>query len=52
MRDGCHLCRPAQLLCYHTLGTEQSADPVIYAIPGHPQWMCGASITDDGRCVG
>ncbi|PNH11760.1 Prolyl endopeptidase [Tetrabaena socialis] len=37
-----------QLLCYHVLGTPQSSDPVIWAMPDHPTWMCGAGLTDDG----
>ncbi|GIL73545.1 hypothetical protein Vretimale_5243 [Volvox reticuliferus] len=38
-----------QLLCYHVLGTPQASDPVIWAIPDHPTWMTGASVTEDGR---
>lgn len=38
-----------QLLCYHVLGTKQSEDAVVYAMPEHPIRMCGASVTDDGR---
>ncbi|GLC56852.1 hypothetical protein PLESTB_001156200 [Pleodorina starrii] len=38
-----------QLLCYHVLGTPQATDPVIWAIPEHPTWMTGASVTEDGR---
>lgn len=33
------------------LGTPQSEDAVVYHIPEQPEWMTGASITDDGRCV-
>jgi len=40
-----------QLLCYHVLGTPQSEDAVVYALPAHPTWMTGASVTDDGRYV-
>ncbi|KAG2433756.1 hypothetical protein HXX76_008118 [Chlamydomonas incerta] len=38
-----------QQLCYHALGTPQSEDPVIWAMPDHPTWMSGAGVTDDGR---
>eukprot|EP00882_Tetradesmus_deserticola_P019405 GHRQ01020886.1.p1 GENE.GHRQ01020886.1~~GHRQ01020886.1.p1 ORF type:complete len:455 (+),score=131.29 GHRQ01020886.1:102-1466(+) len=38
-----------QLLCYHVLGTPQSQDATVLADPGHPLWMFGAEVTDDGR---
>lgn len=40
-----------QQLCYHLLGTPQSEDVLIYAIPAYPMWMMGAGITEDGRWV-
>lgn len=38
-----------QQLCYHVLGTPQSSDVVVFAMPDHPTWMTGAEVTDDGR---
>ncbi len=38
-----------QKLYYHRLGTEQSADVLIYARPDLPEWMVGGSVTEDGR---
>ncbi|KAL6754676.1 prolyl oligopeptidase [Haematococcus lacustris] len=38
-----------QMLCYHVLGQPQEADALVYALPAHPTWMIGASITDDGQ---
>ena len=34
---------------YHTLGTPQSADRLIYQTPDHPKFGHYASVTDDGR---
>jgi prolyl oligopeptidase len=36
-------------VCYHKLGTPQSADPVIYERPDHKDWGFGSTVTDDGR---
>jgi prolyl oligopeptidase len=36
-------------LCYHRLGTEQSADRMVYDLPAHPDWFFGAEVSDDGR---
>lgn len=36
-------------LYYHRLGTPQSADPLVFALPEHPEWMFGGEVTDDGR---
>jgi prolyl oligopeptidase len=36
---------------YHTLGTEQSADRLIYERPDHPDWGMNATVTKDGRYV-
>ncbi|MEW5297596.1 MAG: hypothetical protein WDW36_000797 [Sanguina aurantia] len=38
-----------QQLCYHLLGTPQSSDTLVYAVPEHPTWMVGAGVTEDGR---
>jgi prolyl oligopeptidase len=38
-----------QKLYYHRLGTEQSADPLIYERPDLPAWIIGGSVTEDGR---
>jgi prolyl oligopeptidase len=38
-----------QKLYYHRLGTEQSADPLIYARPDLPEWLIDGSVTEDGR---
>ncbi len=29
--------------------TWQSEDAVVFAMPDHPVWMCGAEVTDDGE---
>jgi prolyl oligopeptidase len=34
---------------FHALGTEQSADPLVYARPEEPKWGFGPSVTHDGR---
>ena len=36
-------------LCFHVLGTEQSADVVVYERPDQPNWLFGAEVSDDGR---
>jgi len=36
-------------LYYHRVGTEQSADRLIYERPDQPDWGIGASVTEDGR---
>jgi len=38
-------------LYYHRLGTEQSADQLVFEIREHPEWEFDASVTDDGRYV-
>ncbi|MEW6252311.1 MAG: prolyl oligopeptidase family serine peptidase, partial [Planctomycetota bacterium] len=38
-----------QKLCYHALGTPQSADPIIVEAPDHPRWGFGAEVSEDGR---
>eukprot|EP00891_Asterochloris_glomerata_P003639 jgi/Astpho2/3639/Aster-07842 len=37
------------MLVYHRVGTLQSADVVVLAVPEHPKWMLGAEVSDDGR---
>ena len=36
-------------LCYHELGTPQSADLNIYERPDQPRWGIGATMTEEGR---
>ena len=36
-------------LCFHKLGTPQSADTIVYQRPDHPEWNLGGHVTDDGR---
>jgi prolyl oligopeptidase len=36
-------------LLYHRLGTEQSADRLIFEMKDHPDWFFGGEVTDDGR---
>jgi prolyl oligopeptidase len=38
-----------QKLCYHTLGTPQSDDPIVYRRDDHKDWQFGPEVTDDGR---
>jgi prolyl oligopeptidase len=34
---------------YHRLGTDQSADRLIYQRTDHPSWVVNATVSDDGR---
>lgn len=38
-----------QKVFYHTVGTLQSKDKLIYARPDHPDWGFGADVTEDGK---
>src|SRR5919197_3765564 len=38
-----------QRLYYHRLGTDQSADALVYERPDQPDWGMNAAVTDDGR---
>jgi prolyl oligopeptidase len=38
-----------QALYYHRVGTPQSEDVLVYAVPEEPKWGFGADVTDDGR---
>lgn len=38
-----------QKIYYHTLGTPQSADTLVYARPDQPEWYLVGGVTDDGR---
>ncbi|HEY7194325.1 MAG TPA: prolyl oligopeptidase family serine peptidase [Gemmatimonadales bacterium] len=38
-----------QKVYYHTLGTDQSADRLIYERPDHPDWGFSVEVSDDGR---
>ncbi len=38
-----------QKLYYHTLGTPQSDDKLVYESPEHKDWMFSSDVTDDGR---
>ncbi|GAA5975150.1 hypothetical protein JCM11641_004366 [Rhodosporidiobolus odoratus] len=37
------------MLYYHRVGTPQSEDVLVHKDPEHPEWMFGASGTEDGR---
>jgi len=39
----------SQKLYYHRLGTDQSADVLVYERPDHPDWGLGGGVTEDGR---
>jgi prolyl oligopeptidase len=36
-------------LYYHTLGSPQSADKLVYERPDHPKWTVGGVVSEDGR---
>jgi len=36
-------------LCYHKLGTPQSADRVVYQRPDQPRWSFSSTVSEDGR---
>ncbi|MCG3134680.1 MAG: Prolyl endopeptidase [Planctomycetes bacterium] len=38
-----------QKLCFHRIGTDQAADPVILARPDHKEWGFGGGVSEDGR---
>ena len=38
-----------QKLYYHRLGTDQSADTLIYERPDLPEWTVGGDVSEDGR---
>jgi len=38
-----------QKLYFHRLGTQQSADVLVYQRPEHPDWGLGGFVTEDGR---
>ena len=38
-----------QKLFFHTLGTSQEQDTLIYARPDQPEWEFSPAVTDDGR---
>ncbi|HLZ46931.1 MAG TPA: prolyl oligopeptidase family serine peptidase [Gemmatimonadales bacterium] len=38
-----------QKVYYHKLGTDQSADRLIYERPDHPDWGFSVGVSDDGR---
>lgn len=38
-----------QQLRYHIVGRPREEDPTVLAIPEHPEWMIGASVSHDGR---
>ena len=40
-----------QKLYYHRLGTEQTADVLVYERPDQPDWGMNGEVTDDGRYV-
>ncbi len=38
-----------QKLCYHKLGTPQSADTIVYQRPDQKEWGFSGSVSDDGQ---
>jgi prolyl oligopeptidase len=40
-----------QSLYYHSLGTAQSADKLIYTRPDLPDWIVGGNVSDDGKLL-
>lgn len=38
-----------QKMYYHRLGTDQNQDVCIFCMPENPTWMCGGSVSHDGR---
>lgn len=40
-----------QTVWYHTLGTAQDADRLVFSRPDRPDWGVGAQVSDDGRYV-
>ncbi len=36
-------------LYYHTMGSPQGADELVYERPDHPTWTVGAQVSEDGR---
>ena len=38
-----------QKVYFHTIGTAQDDDRLVYERPDHPDWSFGADVTDDGR---
>ncbi|MEQ9410636.1 MAG: prolyl oligopeptidase family serine peptidase [Fuerstiella sp.] len=38
-----------QKVFYHTVGTSQAADELVYQRPDHPEWGFGADVSEDGR---
>jgi prolyl oligopeptidase len=39
----------APRIFFHRIGTGQDDDPVVFAAPDQPEWLPGASVSDDGR---
>lgn len=35
------------MVCYHKLGTPQSADQLVYSLPEHPDWYFGAGLNEE-----
>lgn len=40
-----------QTVWYHTLGTGQDSDRLVFSRPDQPDWGVGAQVSDDGRYV-
>ena len=38
-----------QAVYFHSVGTNQDNDTLVYTRPDHPDWGYGASVTDDGQ---
>jgi len=38
-----------QKVYYHVLGTPDSTDRLVFAVPDHPTWYAGGFVTEDGK---
>jgi prolyl oligopeptidase len=38
-----------QRVYYHTVGTPQTEDKLIFAVPAQPSWMFGCEVSQDGK---
>ena len=44
-----HATNYNQVVWFHRLGTDQSADELVFATPDHPEYSHSAQVTQDGR---